>query len=107
LEKSRQAGEIGSGLEANVTLFAKTPLYTAIHSLGDELRFLLITSKATVQLDEACSDGLRIEITTNTDDKCVRCWHRSEGVGQNVEHPLLCPRCVGNVTGHPEIRKHA
>ena len=107
LEKARQAGEIGSGLEANVTLYARKPLYTVIHSLGDELRFLLITSKATVQLDENCLEVLRIEITRNTDNKCVRCWHRAEGIGQSTEHPLLCPRCVKNVTGHAEIRKYA
>lgn len=107
LEKARQAGEIGSGLEANVTLFAKKPLYAAINSMGDELRFLLITSKATVQAISEGEEALKIQIAPNTDEKCVRCWHRCDDIGQNVEHPLLCLRCVGNVTGHPEIRKYA
>jgi isoleucyl-tRNA synthetase len=39
--------------------------------------------------------------------KCARCWHRVIDVGSNQEHPELCLRCVGNISGAAETRRFA
>ncbi|MBE9564083.1 MAG: hypothetical protein IMF17_02480, partial [Proteobacteria bacterium] len=93
-------------------------LQSALESLKEELRFVLITSKATVKniadADDACAEtttenGQTIKIKTSAsgDTKCVRCWHHREDVGHNTEHPELCGRCVENVAGDGEQRSFA
>ncbi len=115
LEVARQEGRIGSGLEAKVTLYANADLYDALSRLGDELRFVLITSKATVELVSSQAkqanpteiDGLALGVQALELEKCERCWHRSDEIGLDANHPLLCQRCVGNITGNDETRKFA
>jgi isoleucyl-tRNA synthetase len=116
LEKQRNEGRLGSALEAEVTLYCEPVLEKALQLLGDELRFVLITSKADV-LPEAmrsadavsCSvKGLYIQVLPSECEKCIRCWHRRADIGQSIEHPELCGRCVENVMeGEGEQRKYA
>ena len=47
LETLRQGGKIGSSLQAEVAIGAPGEDYDALASLGDDLRFVLITSAAT------------------------------------------------------------
>ena len=110
LEGLRKAGEIGSSLDANVTVKAVPGTYEALSFLDDELRFVLITSGAT--LTQASSPGaddasVAVDVAPSTDSKCVRCWHRRSDVGDDENHPELCGRCVSNVTGSGERRLHA
>lgn len=115
LEACRAAGTIGSGLEANVVLYANGNCYTHLNSLGDELRFVLITSGAHVEpLDKKTDDAhatelddLFINIEVTGHDKCARCWQAVSGVGDNAEHDSICPRCVDNVFGTGENRLYA
>ena len=81
---------------------------------GDELRFILIVSEAKVESGEVAApgdcyeaQGYRVWIEKNTDEKCVRCWHQREDVGQSDEHPELCGRCIENVAGDGEERRLA
>jgi len=37
----------------------------------------------------------------------VRCWHHRHDVGGHADHPELCGRCVENVVGAGETRRHA
>jgi isoleucyl-tRNA synthetase len=117
LEKLRVAGTIGAPLEAEVDVYcmpAELPHFSAI---GDELRFLLITSAARVHKVESAPQGpeyvpcthggVWIRVTRTEAAKCARCWHRRPDVGSNAEHPELCTRCVGNITGPGETRKFA
>src|SRR6185437_14543715 len=55
LEAVRQSGAIGSSLAADVEIAAPADDYDALASLGDDLRFVLITSKASVRRDDALS----------------------------------------------------
>jgi len=71
-------------------------------------------SEATVESDQAEAPGdchetqdYRVWIEKNPDDKCVRCWHQREDVGQSTEHPELCGRCIENVAGDGEERRLA
>lgn len=115
LELARKENTIGGGLEAEVTLYASPELTALLASLEDELRFVLITSKADVQpLAEAPSDameteikGLSVTVAKSAAEKCARCWHHSEEVGKHQAHPELCGRCVTNIDGEGEIRKFA
>ena len=115
LEATRQAGLIGSGLAADVTLYASDKAQSILEKLGDELRFVLITSSAKVRHMQDCPAdavlnealGVSIHVAASDAVKCDRCWHRCEDVGEDKEHPLLCLRCVGNISGQEEPRHFA
>lgn len=116
LEGARAAGILGSGLEANVIIQASSPLYEVLAALKDELRFVLITSQASVQLAptgtplfaESTIPGLcDIRIEKMDAPKCVRCWHRRVDVGTISAHPDICQRCVDNIEGAGEKRCYA
>ncbi|MBY4678230.1 isoleucine--tRNA ligase [Marinobacterium arenosum] len=114
LEGQRNAGNIGSSLEAEVTLYCDEALQGALAQLGDELRFVLITSRADVRPLAEATDaadtevaGLRVRIAKSGAQKCVRCWHHREDVGSKAEHDELCGRCVDNVAGQGETRQFA
>jgi isoleucyl-tRNA synthetase len=118
LEQLRVAGGIGGSLDAEVGLYCGSELQAQLEKLGDELRFVLITSAArvhgtTVVPDEAIhytlesGDELWVSVAPSEHTKCVRCWHHREDVGANAEHPELCGRCVENVAGDGEQRHYA
>ncbi|WP_461482062.1 isoleucine--tRNA ligase [Porticoccus sp.] len=113
LESKKEVG-IQKTLEAEVTLYADGNLYSALAKLGDELRFVLITSEAAVlPLNEAAGaeatelDGLLLDVQKTSHAKCVRCWHHRAEVGTFADHPELCGRCVENVAGAGERRLFA
>ncbi len=109
LEEARNRGDVGGSLEAEVIVHAEARWHRILEKLGDELRFVLITSKARLEtLDGKGEDteleGLRLTISRSQFEKCERCWHRREDIGLNPEHPALCARCVENVSGEGEVR---
>ncbi len=118
LEKLRVTGAIGASLDAEVDLYCMPELCETLAGLDDELRFVLITSAARVHplathpaeaLELDLDEGGRLAIVArpSTHAKCGRCWHRREDVGENIDHPQLCGRCVDNVAGDGETRRHA
>lgn len=112
IEQKRNEGVIGSALEAKATLYVNDTLKSTLETLGDELRFVLITSAAELKLgsdggEPSAIEGLRVEIQAVAAAKCERCWHRLESVGQNDTHPTLCDRCITNVDGEGEHRHYA
>ncbi|NBW90225.1 MAG: isoleucine--tRNA ligase, partial [Gammaproteobacteria bacterium] len=106
LERLRGAGDIGAPLEAEVEIRCPPAELQRLGALGAELRFFLITSAATLIADPALT-ATTIKVTPTTAPKCVRCWHRLPDVGTHAEHPELCGRCVSNVEGAGEERRHA
>jgi isoleucyl-tRNA synthetase len=103
LEKEREAGRIGSSLQAEVTISAPDHYYHPLASLGDDLRFVLITSVARVERGDADA----IAVNPSPYPKCERCWHWRSDVGSDPKHPLLCGRCVANLFGDGEPRAFA
>ncbi|MEO8741030.1 MAG: isoleucine--tRNA ligase [Casimicrobiaceae bacterium] len=103
LEALRQEGKIGSSLEADVTIAATGEDYTALASLADDLRFVLITSAARVEQ----GDALQVAVNKSANTKCQRCWHWRDDVGNDRQHPTICGRCVANLYGAGEARAHA
>ncbi len=104
LEELRKDEVIGSSLDAEVTISCDQGLYDKLSALGDELRFVLITSEARVELQVGAET--RIEVKASEHEKCERCWHRRADVGENSEHPTICGRCVDNL-GEGEQRSYA
>jgi isoleucyl-tRNA synthetase len=106
LEELRTAGKIGSSLQAHVEVRAAGERYAAAAHLGDDLRFVLITSQAVAVQVSAASDE-RIVATPSAHAKCDRCWHYRADVGADPAHPTLCRRCVANLFGAGEPRRYA
>ncbi|PTQ90685.1 isoleucine--tRNA ligase [Agitococcus lubricus] len=112
IEEARTRKEVGSGLSAEVTLYVVPELKARLALLGDELRFVLITSSAKLSDQNGegqATDvvGLNVKVTPSTHTKCVRCWHYRADVGSHAEHPEVCVRCVENVAGQGEVRHFA
>ena len=115
LENQRTAKVIGGNLQAEVTLFAEEGLSADLGKLGDELRFVLITSAASVvpfvqaPADAVATEveGLKLKVVKSGHAKCGRCWHFRADVGSHPEHPEICSRCVDNLSGSGEVRHYA
>ncbi len=106
LEDSRAAGEIGSSLAATVEIRTSGEDFALLNSIGDDLRFVVITSEAQLTSVDNTQDE-SISVTASTHEKCDRCWHYRQDVGSHVDHPTLCNRCVSNLFGTGEIRHFA
>jgi len=115
LEVLRADNVIGSSLQAEVTLYLDDKSFDVLEKLQNELRFVLITSRANIQrFDQAPADalktelpGLQLSVRASGAEKCERCWHYRDDIGQNKTHPTLCARCVDNVDGKGEQRSFA
>ncbi|MFT3905813.1 MAG: isoleucine--tRNA ligase [Steroidobacteraceae bacterium] len=117
LEQLRAAGTIGAPLEAELKVYADAAHYPKLAALGEELRFLMITSAASVEPVERAPQGavpaasfpggVWIRVQPAKGEKCVRCWHLRPDVGSHATHPQLCGRCVENLDGGGEQRRFA
>jgi isoleucyl-tRNA synthetase len=117
IEELRATGQAGSSLATSAEIWADGAYGEALRWLRDELRFVLLTSEATVgDFAKAPEDAqtmqleqgrIAVRVRPNTDPKCVRCWHQRPDVGSSGEHPELCGRCIENVEGAGENRRIA
>jgi len=117
IEELRTAGQVGSSLASEVTIYAEGELLADCEKLGDELRFVLITSSAIVKplaekpddlpLAEVAGMKVAVSVSASENDKCVRCWHYRADVGSIAEHPEICGRCHENLFAAGEKREFA
>ena len=115
LEALRVAGGIGASLDAEVDLYyPQAQGSNALAKLGDELRFVLITSDArlhdvSAKPEDAVEvmENLWVKVGASSAQKCVRCWHHRADVGAYSDHPELCGRCIENIEGAGEGRQYA
>jgi isoleucyl-tRNA synthetase len=106
LEEVRASGAIGSSLQAELALTAAGEKYDTLASLDDDLKFVFITSQASVEkVADAAQEA--VAVTPSTAEKCERCWHYRRDVGHDAAHPGLCARCTSNLFGSGEQRKFA
>jgi isoleucyl-tRNA synthetase len=93
LEEARIAKQIGSSLEAKVTLQASGGALELLERYQSDLRYVFIVSQ--VELKEA-QGGEDVSITVSRADgeKCERCWNYSTRVGESEVYPTVCERCV-------------
>ncbi len=103
IEALRADGKVGSSLQANVALGANDADRTLLASLGDDLKFVFITSAVAL----AAADATAAQVSASTAAKCERCWHYRDDVGHDPAHPTLCGRCTSNLYGTGEDRKYA
>ena len=106
LEVARDNGEIGSSLDAHLIISVDQETHDLLNQFSEELRFLFITSSVDLQFDDALDSNQDISVTVKKSDaeKCGRCWHRQESVGDSDEHPEICARCISNISDSPEVR---
>ncbi|HYF60348.1 MAG TPA: class I tRNA ligase family protein, partial [Burkholderiaceae bacterium] len=113
IEAVRATGAIGSSLQAEVDVAASGTLLEDLASLGDDLRFVLITSAARLreaadgELDAERAATGAISVAPSAHAKCERCWHWRADVGHEPAHPALCGRCTSNLHGAGEPRRVA
>jgi len=100
IEAVRQAGDVGSSLQAELTIAANAEDRALLASLGDDLKFITITSAVKV----VEGDELVVTVTPSTSPKCERCWHWRADVGADAAHPTICGRCTSNLFGTGEVR---
>ena len=115
IEEARNRKELRANLAADATLYVDDTLGGLLGRLGDELRFVTITSTATLaplseapaDLEDSAVSGLKVRVAPSPHAKCARCWHHREDVGVDPAHPDICGRCVTNVEGPGEERDYA
>jgi isoleucyl-tRNA synthetase len=115
IEDARNEKIVKANLAADAVLFVSEQQQALLAHLGEELRFVTITSTAQLkplsdapeELPGSAVDGLKVQITASPEKKCTRCWHHRADVGANTEHPEICGRCVENVDGDGEVRRYA
>ncbi len=105
IEEKRGAGEVGSSLQAEISIAVDGDTYDSLARMEDALRFVFITSQAKVE--KQSGSGLKFNVVASQHTKCDRCWHYRDDVGATAEHPTICGRCVSNLFGAGENRKYA
>jgi isoleucyl-tRNA synthetase len=103
IEVLRASGQVGSSLQADVTLGVNADDHALLNSLGDDLKFVFITSVMRLQ----AADVLSVNSAASSSVKCERCWHYRDDVGHDAAHPTICGRCTSNLYGAGEDRKFA
>ena len=108
IEVEREAGRVGSSLQAGVAIHAGENIAPILEGLADDLKFVMITSAASVSCDKTLdADSVVVSVTPLSHAKCGRCWHLRDDVGSDTAHPDLCGRCVSNLFGTGEQRAWA
>ena len=116
IEAARNDGLVKGSLSAEVALYADGAVFDALTALGDEIRFVTITSEVDLYPLSEAPDGavtdsvcpqLAVVVKATESEKCERCWHHRPDVGSVSAHPTLCTRCVDNVEGAGEERTFA
>jgi isoleucyl-tRNA synthetase len=107
IEDLRSQGEVGSSLQANLTLRLNQADLDLLSSLHEDLKFVFITSVATIDPAPLPNGELVIAVEASASPKCERCWHYREDVGQDHAHPTICGRCTSNLFGAGEQRRFA
>ncbi len=103
IEVLRADGKVGSSLQAMIALTVAAQDHALLASLGDDLKFVFITSAIELIAGHAMS----VSVSTSNDTKCERCWHYRDDIGVDPAHPTLCGRCTSNLSGAGEVRKFA
>jgi isoleucyl-tRNA synthetase len=104
IEAVRGTGAVGSSLQATVRITAPAAEHAVLASLGEDLKFVFITSAAELVAGEALQVQVQASTATVSATKCERCWHWRDDVGHDAAHPGLCGRCTSNLYGAGEAR---
>jgi isoleucyl-tRNA synthetase len=103
IETLRADGKVGASLQASVNLQVGPEDHALLASLGNDLKFVFITSHIIL----TAGSEMLAKVSVSQDTKCERCWHYAPDVGVNSAHPTLCGRCDSNLHGAGETRLFA
>jgi isoleucyl-tRNA synthetase len=103
IEVLRAGGKVGSSLQAEVQLTVPADDFALLSSLGEDLKFVFITSAINL----VAGPAIITEVKASSHVKCERCWHYRADVGIDPAHPTICGRCTSNLFGTGEVRTHA
>jgi len=103
IEAVRESGGVGSSLQAELVVEAPENVAAELARLGDDLKFVFITSQATVKV----GPEVKVTVAPSAAAKCERCWHYRSDVGADTAHAGLCARCISNLYGAGETRAFA
>ena len=106
LEQSRGAKEVKKATDAHLTLSFTEEGWKEFQDLAElDLAELFIVSKVETvqgQGDGVVGEsfpGVTVQVAMSQAPKCPRCWLHNEAIGQDADHPELCPRCAKAVKG--------
>ena len=91
LEGLRKNKQIGSAQEARVRITTNRPEHWM--PVRQLLATLCIVSEVEIVSDAAAATE-QVVAERSPYAKCERCWNYRPTVGESVEHPTLCDRCV-------------
>ncbi|KON92175.1 isoleucine--tRNA ligase [Rossellomorea marisflavi] len=104
LEEARNEKVIGKSLTAKVTLYVDEKTEALLSSIKEDLKQLFIVSAFEIggRTSEAPAEALSLGANSIVVEKaegetCERCWTVSPHVGEDQDHPTLCPRCAAVV----------
>ena len=115
LETARAQKKLGKALEAHVALHADTDeaAQALMSTVGVSLAEVFIVSNCSITTAEPAADstvgkgtnfpGLTVEVREADGARCERCWMHDTRVGENPDHPTLCPRCASVVSKLPQF----
>jgi isoleucyl-tRNA synthetase len=103
IEALRAEGKVGASLQADVVLEVAPEDAALLATLGDDLKFVFITSA----IELIAGQAIKTRVTASIDTKCERCWHYRPDVGVDAAHPTICGRCISNLFGDGEHREFA
>ncbi len=97
LEPMRKNKEIGSSLDAEITISGPEKLMSTLetyrsHPSLDHLKELFIVSK--VSLQKVSAEGVQVSAIKSQGEKCTRCWHYSDGFVKVETYVDVCPKCA-------------
>ncbi|MHB1403982.1 MAG: isoleucine--tRNA ligase [Desulfitobacteriaceae bacterium] len=108
LEMARQEKLINHPLTAQVELYPTAEQYKFLEQVPNLSEIFIVSAVRVHQpkeerpegvLEGQELEGLGIAVHSAAGEKCERCWIYHPSVGQDQEHPTLCPRCVTVVKG--------
>ncbi|MGY3713991.1 isoleucine--tRNA ligase [Sutcliffiella cohnii] len=105
LEVARNEKVIGKSLNAHVTLYPTETTKNLLHSIEESVQQIFIVSGLTIstssknEAPESAQqfENVAIEIAPAEGETCERCWTVTTTVGEDKDHPTLCPRCASVV----------
>ncbi len=100
LEEARKEKRLATAQEAAVILGTMdNQLYDKLKAQAAELQTL--AQVADLQVEHQPMGGqeaqeipeLYVTVQSAAGEKCIRCWFRYPGVGEDPNHPQVCARC--------------
>ena len=100
LEEARKEKRLATAQEAAVILGTRDDqLYDKLKAQAAELKTLAQVAELGVESQPLGGQesqeipGLYVTVQPAAGEKCIRCWFRYPGVGEDPRHPQVCARC--------------